>query len=174
MSHWMEKLEIAGSTLSKILRSLPVLQCPRCYFSPQQIDVTTQLHVFVDASVQAHGAVAYIWQVQQPSFVTAKSRVAPLKQLFLPRLESMAALVGANLAEFLQNALTKKFPATQVTLGSQSQIVLHWHQSNKQIQQFVCYQASLPTHQLAILPYKWQPGCPANKGCGWPLHNYRF
>ena len=34
----------------------------------------------------------------------------------------MAALVGANLAEFLQNALTKKFPATQVTLGSESQI----------------------------------------------------
>lgn len=77
----------------------------------------------------------------------------------------MAALVGANLAEFLQKALTKKFPATKVTLGSDSQIVLHWHQSNKQLQQFVCYQASLPTHQLAILPYKWQPGCPANKGC---------
>ena len=66
----------------------------------------------------------------------------------------MAPLVGANLAEFLQNALTKKFPATQVTLGSESQIGLHWHHSNKQLQQFVCYQASLPTHQLAILPYK--------------------
>jgi len=66
----------------------------------------------------------------------------------------MAALVGANLAEFLQNALTKKFPAIQVTLGSDSLIVLHWHQSNKQLQQFICYQASLPTDQLAILPYK--------------------
>ena len=54
----MEKLEIAGSTLSKILKSLPVLQCPGCYFSSQSIDETTQLHVLVDANVKAHGAVA--------------------------------------------------------------------------------------------------------------------
>ena len=78
---------------------------PRRYFSFQPADVTTQLHVFVDASPKAYGAAAYLRQDDQTSFVMAKTRVAPLKQLSLPRLELMAALVGANLADFLSKAL---------------------------------------------------------------------
>ena len=67
---------------------------PRRYFNFQPADATTQLHAFVDASPKAYGAAAYLRQDDQTSFVMAKTRVAPLKQLSLPRLELMAALVG--------------------------------------------------------------------------------
>ena len=57
------------------------------------------LCVFCDASEQAFGACVYIrWELDDGSydvrFVTAKSRVAPLKELTLPRLELQAAVVA--------------------------------------------------------------------------------
>lgn len=52
--------------------------------------------VFSDASQEAFGACAYVRQKTKQStyevnFVAAKSRVAPLKQLTIPRLELQAA-----------------------------------------------------------------------------------
>ena len=93
--------------------------------------------MFADASPKAYGAVAYIRQGNQIAFVMAKTRVAPLKKLSLPKLELMAAKVGANLAAFFQNSLTKNFPNLQVFLWSDSQIVLHWLHSSKTLPQFV-------------------------------------
>ncbi len=63
----------------------------------------------------------------------AKNRVAPLKSLTLPRLELMAALVGARLATHLQDSL----PATNITLWSDSQIVLHWLSTSKTLKKFI-------------------------------------
>ena len=55
------------------------------------------LHSFADASLKAYGAVVFLTQGNEVSFIIAKSRVAPLKQLTLPRLELMAALVATRL-----------------------------------------------------------------------------
>ena len=59
------------------------------------------LHTFVDASLKAYGAVVFVCNNTNSSFVMAKARVAPLKNLTLPRLELMAALVGVRLCSFV-------------------------------------------------------------------------
>lgn len=57
-----------------------------------------ELHVFADASTKVYGAVVYICQAKQRAFVIAKGCVAPLKQVTLPRLELMAAVIATRLA----------------------------------------------------------------------------
>ena len=62
------------------------------------------MHIFVDASLEAYGAVAYLVS-GEPSrglvarFALARSKVAPLSAISVPRLELMAAMVGVKVAE---------------------------------------------------------------------------
>ena len=67
----------------------------KCYFPAPPTQPT--LHCFVDASQKAYGAIIFITDEDQVSFVLVKSCVAPLKQLTLPRLELMAALIATRL-----------------------------------------------------------------------------
>jgi hypothetical protein len=98
-------------------------------------DETCTLNIFVDASEQSYGAVAYLCGKQKSTFVIAKNRVAPLKTLTLPRLELMAAVVGSRLASYLQH--TCAVDADKTYMWSDSQIVLHWIQTSKQKKRFV-------------------------------------
>jgi len=67
----------------------------------------------------------------------AKSCVSPLKDITLPRLELKAAVVAANLSSFILNALQHALKKAEVRLWSDSQIVLHWLFSDKQLKPFV-------------------------------------
>jgi transposase InsO family protein len=109
----------------------------RYHLTPPVSQNSAQLHVFVDASKLAYGAVAYLQQHSQVAFVMAKTRVAPIKTLTIPQLELMAALIGARLASFIHNAIKNRYNALEVHLWSDSQIVLHWLSSNKQLKQFI-------------------------------------
>lgn len=104
----------------------PTLQRP--YFD-SKADVKN-LHVFVDASQQAYGAVAYLCSSHCTTFLMSKSRVAPLKgktqQLTLPQLELMAALIGSRLAKSITAAFKPLNISLKITMWSDSQIVLHW------------------------------------------------
>jgi len=72
---------------------------------------------------------------EQVSFVLAKTPVAPLKQLTLPRLEVMAALVGTRVTQFVVTHIPLQDPT--IFMWSDSQIVLHWISSTKQLPTFV-------------------------------------
>ena len=63
----------------------------------------------------------------------ARSRVAPVKELTLPQLELMAAVIGARLGKHVQNVLE----CTNVTFWSDSQIVLQWLKTSKPLKKFV-------------------------------------
>ena len=93
--------------------------------------------MFADASTKAYGAVAYLQSAGNVAFVMAKSRVSPLKNLTLPRLELKAAVTAAHLTTSILAALQVHMPNIRVRLWSDSQIVLHWISSTKQLKQFV-------------------------------------
>lgn len=86
------------------LQVLPSICLPRCY-TPEELDganITHEVHVFCDASETAYGAVAYLRpeDIQNKTYLTslmARSRVAPKSLLYMPRLESCAVVVGAQI-----------------------------------------------------------------------------
>jgi hypothetical protein len=108
---------------------------PRCY-TISDIDPsesTRQLHVFCDASERVYGSVAYLKTESRDgkscvAFVAARSRVAPMKCVSMPRLELSAALIGAQLADTISKEIT--MPIESVTLWSDSTTVLSWLQSD--------------------------------------------
>ena len=99
-----------------------------------------QLHWFpVYSSMKTYGAVTYLKHgVHEISFVMAKTRVAPIKKSTLPQLELMAAQIGSKLFSFIHNAIKSQYDTIEVHLWSDSQIVLYWINSDKQlIKQFI-------------------------------------
>lgn len=68
----------------------------------------TALHVFADASPRAYGACVYICRNGFSRLVMSKTRVAPLKALTLPRLELMAAVIGARLGRHVMESIDVK------------------------------------------------------------------
>ncbi len=112
------------------LPALSTITLPRC-FTLQSVNpssATHDLHIFCDASEQSYGAVAYMCtedhQQVNVSFLMTRSRVAPKKQLSIPRLELCAALIGAQLSSLLQTELTLHIRKT--TLWTDSMTVLYW------------------------------------------------
>ncbi|KRY96723.1 hypothetical protein T4C_3063, partial [Trichinella pseudospiralis] len=93
------------------LDDLPSIALPRAYFPSSPVETSRLgLHGFGDASKAAYSAVVYLKAVKSPenvsvSFVTAKSKVAPLKKLSIPRLELMAALLCARLVCYVRKEL---------------------------------------------------------------------
>ncbi|GFV20657.1 integrase catalytic domain-containing protein [Trichonephila clavipes] len=97
---------------------------PRC----MKIDIFTELHVFVDASKGSYAGCVFARSIVDSRVsvirVRAKSRVAPLKLLSIPRLEVMACCVGARLVNSILKALNML--DLKVTLWSDSTTALWW------------------------------------------------
>lgn len=81
---------------------------PRC-LKPKDFGVTrcAELHHFADASESGYGSVSYIRQVNKQSiahvtFVLGKSRVLPLKNITVPRLELAAAALLVKVDRMLR------------------------------------------------------------------------
>ncbi|UYV81895.1 hypothetical protein LAZ67_21000067 [Cordylochernes scorpioides] len=70
-----------------------------------------KLHVFGDSSKRAYATVAFLRSVQDGvvhvSLLAAKTRVAPLKSITIPRLELLACLLSARLTTSIVRALAR-------------------------------------------------------------------
>ncbi len=109
------------------LKSLRIARCLRpITFVPEFTKY--QLHVFCDASTRGYGAIVYLRakckSVVSVQLVTARSRVAPVRQLTIPRLELMGAVLGYRLGLRTKKALRVDVDST--TWWTDSSTVLHW------------------------------------------------
>ncbi|XP_034095472.1 uncharacterized protein LOC117561915 [Gymnodraco acuticeps] len=93
------------------LRRLSTFSVPRC-FKPKGFGQLTsaQLHHFSDASENGYGTVSYL-RLQSDdekihvTFVLGKARVAPLKNVTIPRMELTAAVLAARVDRLLKAEL---------------------------------------------------------------------
>ena len=99
---------------------------------------TYELHVYCDAAVAAYAAVAYLRSSSAgTNIVFCKTKVAPVKEQSVPRLELMAAVLGARAITFLRKQLQPPLHLVKVVLWSDSTTVLQWLRSEHKLPQFV-------------------------------------
>jgi hypothetical protein len=127
---WDESVPIRIlTTLDSFIASLPELnqlEIPRQVTSNQN-PIGFELHGFCDASERAYGACIYIRSLStatphQTRLLCAKSRVAPLKTITLPRLELCGALLLSKLIASLRQSLN--LPIAKTCCWTDFQIVL--------------------------------------------------
>ena len=93
-------IQTSVNKLTDCYRAMPTVSVPRRAFRSA---TTVELHVFTEASNSALAAVIYARQPTfshtsaQQTFVIGKSRVSPIKQKSIPKLELEAAVLGARL-----------------------------------------------------------------------------
>ncbi|XP_055615048.1 uncharacterized protein LOC129761356 [Toxorhynchites rutilus septentrionalis] len=140
------------------------VRVPRFYFHGGHIGRTEyssiQLHVFVDASEIAYGAAEYlrIETVNGPlcSLVMSRSKVAPLKHLSIPRLELQAAVLGARLANSVEEILSLEI--NQRHIWSDSKTVLSWiHSDHRRYKQFVAFRIGEILNLTKLGEWHWVP-----------------
>ena len=130
-SAWQEQLQyLNGLRLSRSL-------VPADKSRPVQVE----LHHFCDASECAYGIVAYMRMTFENgdvhcSFAIAKTKLAPLKQMTIPRLELSAAVLGVKVNDMLTQELRMKID--HCTYWTDSLIVLQYIRSTtRRFQTFV-------------------------------------
>ncbi|XP_058817854.1 uncharacterized protein LOC131681160 [Topomyia yanbarensis] len=148
---------------SNLFPQLNTLHIPRCYFRspfPKNLD-NLQLHVFVDASEAAYACAVYFRLETdngvQVALVGAKTKVAPLKTLSIPKLELNAAVLGTRLMGAIQSQHT--FPISRRYLWSDSGTVLAWIRSrdHRRYKQFVAVRVGEILTSTEQKEWMWVP-----------------
>lgn len=83
-----------------------------------------EVHGFSDASQKAYSAAIYLKTGKHVNLLFAKTRVAPLKQISLPRLELMGAVMLAKAMNHCKNVF--QFRSAKLFYWCDSQIALAW------------------------------------------------
>ncbi|XP_049308667.1 uncharacterized protein LOC125777625 [Bactrocera dorsalis] len=141
------------------LRCIDKIRIPRCYtFANRSSD--NQLHIFVDASISAYAAVAFLRSSMGDKvhccLVASKTRVAPLKPFSVPRLELMAAILGLRLAKFIRKELSIQI--NRRIFWCDSKDVLYWIRSDaRKFNQFVAVRIGEILEDSQINEWRWVP-----------------
>lgn len=124
-------------------------------------NVSLELHGFSDASKNAYAAAVYA-RIQQPNglhittLLTAKTRVAPLKQISIPKLELCGAVLLAELLIKTQRDL--KVTVSSIYAWTDSTIVLHWIRAEpRNWKTFVANRVSTIQQSISIQSWRHVP-----------------
>lgn len=163
---WDEKLTLTvRAKWIQWIQALPhveTIQIPRLYsmkLSPN-LPTSTQLHTFVDASVEACAAVTYLriedHQGIDCCLVGSKTKVAPNKPMSVPRLELQAAVLGTRLADNVKKSQTLKFE--KHVFWSDSKTVMGWINSEtRRYHQFVAFRIGEILDSTDPKDWRWVP-----------------
>ncbi|XP_058816851.1 uncharacterized protein LOC131680146 [Topomyia yanbarensis] len=143
------------------------LRIPRCYFKEANVQVYDhlQLHVFVDAT---YFRVINTEGKAECSIVAAKTKVAPLKPLSIPRMELQAAVLGSRLVSFVQENHSVK--VKQRFLWSDSATVLAWLRADhRRYTQYVACRVGEILTTTDLSEWHWVPSKlnPADAATKW-------
>ena len=127
---------------SKELHEIGKIVVPRCLYNRGTGKVMRcTLHGFGDASLKGYSAVIYlVYETEsgtRSQLVCAKTRVAPLKQLSIPRLELMSARILAMLMNAVYVALSSQVRIEEKFYWLDSKTALFWINNKKEWKQFV-------------------------------------
>lgn len=124
-------------------------------------DNKIELHGFSDASTNAYAAAIYS-RIMQPdgsykiTLLTAKTRVAPLKQLSIPKLELCGAKLMSDLVFKIQTSL--KVDDISIFAWTDSSIVLHWIKAQPtKWKTFVANRVSSIQHRVPMSSWRHVP-----------------
>lgn len=107
-------------SLFKEMFELQSLKFSRC-IKPRNAVGNPELVIFADGSTKAYGAVAYArWKLSDgtnsSTLLASKSKLAPSRQITVPRLELCAALLSCRLRKFIEEEMDWSFdPITHLT-----------------------------------------------------------
>lgn len=143
------------------LNSINKISVPRCYGSHLFASKEVELHGFCDSSEKAFSAVVYLrfsrGRKVYTSFVSAKTRVAPIKQITIPRLELQAAVMLSRLINSVKENL--EINISTIYLWTDSRIVLHWIRSQtKRYKTFVAVRVGEITEITDVSNWHWVSG----------------
>ncbi|CAK1584058.1 unnamed protein product [Parnassius mnemosyne] len=113
------------------LPRLTAIKIDRHMLLPEQTEC--ELVAFCDASSRGYASCVYVISRNDRGqtkvrLVTAKSKVAPVKPLTIPRLELMASVLLSKLIRYVRDILTR-VKITRITALTDSTIVLTWLQT---------------------------------------------
>ena len=116
-----------------------VITLPRCYIPSLGTTPAYVLQGFCDASTAAYAAVVYLCVGSESAhFVASKTRVSPLTQQSIPRLELLSCLLLAKLTSSVLEALQTVLDVKVGSCFTDSKVAFHWiHGEDKQWKQFV-------------------------------------
>lgn len=152
--------------LCSTLRDAEPLTIPRCYLHEITDTLTmAQLVGFCDASTRAYAAVLYLRMETESSvfvrFLAAKTRVAPLTSLTIPRLELLSALLLSKLLVSVRDAFGAELTLHDPVCYSDSKVALYWIRGcHQEWKQFV--QNRVNSIRTAIPPQQWEH-CPGRE-----------
>ena len=135
-----EQDELKWMKIDKNLREISDCYIPRYIGLEQNTDKPKlQLLVFCDASQYAYAAAVYLRQeadnICTNRLIFSKARLTPNKELSIPRMELLSALIGVRCMNFVEKELKLEIEQKHVWLDSQ--YVLKWIGSSRTYTNFV-------------------------------------
>ncbi|UYV77097.1 hypothetical protein LAZ67_14003262 [Cordylochernes scorpioides] len=151
------------------IKLIELIKIPRYMWN--DLIFPTEVHIFCDASQIGYGAVAYLrsetGRENTLTLIWSKVRLAPMKSITIPRLELMAMVLGARLANAIQAALKRK---CETTLWSDSTTALSWIKKEIEWRVFVRnrvreIQATTNLNDWRFVPSQLNPADLLSRGC---------